>query len=176
MVDSARAIFLGGVNLFDCLFILYVLKSLPARCSIRLPIILQIPHRMHRLPSNTSLRRFRLASVLVVVMFLTAPAALGFVVYGFASGEHGWFGVAGAVVILGIGCMGLNFIMSGRLRCPLCMVPPLLNRRCSKHKGAAKILGSHCLSVALSILFKDSFRCPYCGEPTAMQVRERGKR
>ena len=131
---------------------------------------------MHRLQSHAALRRFRFASLMVVLMFLSAPSALGFATYGFASGEHGWFGVAGAVVAAGIGCMTLNFIMAGRLRCPLCMVPSLLNRRCSKHKGAATMFGSHRLNVAHSILLKDSFRCPYCGEPTAMQVRERGRR
>lgn len=113
---------------------------------------------------------------MVVTMFLAIPSSLGLLAYGFVSGKHGWFGVAGAVVLVGIGCMILNFVMAGRIRCPLCMLPPLLNRRCTKHKGATTLLGSHRLNVAHSILLKDSFRCPYCGEPTAMQVRERGRR
>lgn len=131
---------------------------------------------MHRLPSHAVLRRFRIASLFVVLMFFSAPAALGCVLYGFVAGEHGWFAIAGMAVAAGLVCMTLNFIMGARLRCPLCMVPPLHNRRCSKHKSAATLFGSHRLSVAQSILFKDSFRCPYCGEPTAMQVRERGRR
>lgn len=113
---------------------------------------------------------------MVVTMFLAIPSSLGLLAYGFVSGEHGCFGVSGAVVLVGIGCMIVNFVMAGRIRCPLCMLPPLLNRRCTKHKGATTLLGSHRLNVALSILFKNSFRCPYCGEPTAMQVRQRGRR
>lgn len=131
---------------------------------------------MHSLPSHTALRRFKVASLLVVLMFLSAPLGLGFLAYGFVITDYKWFTIAGAVVATGIVCMILNLMMSGRLRCPLCMVPPLLNHRCSKHKSAAAFFGSHRLSVALSILFKGSFRCPYCGEPTAMRVRDRGKR
>lgn len=73
-------------------------------------------------------------------------------------------------------CMVVNFILCGRLKCPLCMMPPLQNRRCSKHRTATRFLGSHRLKVALKILFAGHFRCPYCGEPTAMQVRQRGGR
>lgn len=131
---------------------------------------------MHRLPSHATLRRFRAASLLVILMFLSAPAALGFIFYGFIKGEHGWLAIAGGVVAAGLIFMVLNLVMSGRLRCPLCMVPVLQNRRCSKHKSAAALFGSHRLFVAQSILFKGSFRCPYCGEPTAMMVRERGRR
>lgn len=131
---------------------------------------------MHRLPSHSIVRRFRVASLLVLLMFLSAPVALACIGYGFFSGEHRCLAIAGAVVAAGVFCMVLNFIIAGRLRCPLCMVPPLLNRRCSKHKEAKTLFGSHRLEVAQSILFKGSFRCPYCGEPTAMEVRERGGR
>lgn len=131
---------------------------------------------MHRLPSHTTLRRFRIASLLVALMFFSAPVALGFVVYCFVSGETRWMAIAGIVIVAGLVCRILNFIISGYLRCPLCMVQPLMDRRCSKHKSAPKLFGSHRLSVALSILLKGSFRCPYCGESTAMQVRERHRR
>lgn len=131
---------------------------------------------MHRLPSHATLRRFRIASLLVVLMFLSVPAALAFVGYCFVSGETRWMAIAGIVVAAGLVCRILNFIISSCLKCPLCMVQPLMDRRCSKHKSAPKLLGSHRLSVAQTILFNDRFRCPYCGESTAMQVRERHRR
>jgi hypothetical protein len=112
----------------------------------------------------------------VVLMFLSLPVALGFLCYGFATKENGWFPISGMVVAAGLVFMTLNWMISGRVRCPLCMVPPLVNRSCSKHKTAAKFLGSHRLFVAQSVLLKDCFRCPYCGEYTAMQVRERSRR
>ncbi len=131
---------------------------------------------MHRLPSYSSLLRFRIASILLLLKFASFPAALGFLCYGFVSGEHIWMLWAGVAVVAGLGCMLTTFMMSNRLRCPLCMVPPLQNRRCSKHTNAATTLGSHRLRVALCILFIGSFRCPYCGEPTVMEVRQRGGR
>ena len=81
---------------------------------------------------------------------------------------------------IGLG-FGMLAVISGLLRsltaahanCPLCMAPVLLNRRCSNHRNCRKILGSHCLRVALSILFLNSFRCPYCNEPTAIKARTR---
>jgi DNA-directed RNA polymerase subunit RPC12/RpoP len=69
-----------------------------------------------------------------------------------------------------------NLLMGGRIRCPLCMVPPLQSRGCARHRTAEKTLGSYRLRVAKSILLAGSFRCPYCGEPTAMQVRQRVRR
>ena len=32
-------------------------------------------------------------------------------------------------------------------------------------------MGSHRLRVALAILFKNQFRCPYCNESTALELR-----
>jgi len=128
---------------------------------------------MHRLPSETVLRRFRIAAVLVILMWLSVPVTLGLLVYGIVSGDYQWLVFSGIAVATGLVCAILNFMMGGRLRCPLCMVPPLQNRSCSKHRTALRLFGSHRLKVAHSILFKDHFRCPYCGEPTAMEVRER---
>ncbi len=131
---------------------------------------------MHRLPSKSVLRRFRVASIVVILMWMSVPVAIGLLIYGILSGEHDR--LVYAAISVGVGLCGavFNFILSGRVRCPLCMVPPLLNRSCSKHRTALTLFGSHKLRVAHSILFKDKFRCPYCGEPTAMAVRERGGR
>ena len=127
---------------------------------------------MHRLPSHSTLSRFRIASLLVVVMFVTLPLAIGFLVYGFYFREHHWFNWAGVSLLVGGFLMIVLLIMSGKLRCPLCTMPPLQNRRCAKHRTVKRIFGSHRLKVAQSILMQDSFRCPYCGEPTAMEVRQ----
>ena len=129
---------------------------------------------MHRLPSESTLRRFRIASAILIVMWICAPVVLGMLLYGFLTRENEWFAWAGLTVGLGLGCMLIVFMLSGRLRCPLCMMPVLQNRRCVKNRNVEKIFGSHRLKVAHGVLFEDSFRCPYCGEPTAMEVRKRG--
>ena len=131
---------------------------------------------MHKLTSSDALRRFRIASLLVLVMFATVPFVIGFALGGLLLGEHRWFLLAGVAMAVGLFCALMNFLLGMRLKCPLCMMPPLLNRHCSKHRNASKMFGSYKLRVACSIIFKRSFRCPYCGEPTAMQVRERRPR
>lgn len=85
-----------------------------------------------------------------------------------------------ALTVLGIGLTAitmamvvLQWIVSARTSCPLCMTPVLGQKRCMKHRHARTFMGSHRLRVALAILIKKSFRCPYCNEPTAMEVRNR---
>lgn len=81
-------------------------------------------------------------------------------------------------VALGLGLLTLaiaiaQWVVGSQTRCPLCLTPVLTGKGCSKHRNARTTLGSHRFRVALSILFRDSFMCPYCHEPTAMQVRVR---
>ena len=52
-------------------------------------------------------------------------------------------------------------------------MPPLSNRGCARNRNAYRLFGSYKLAVAGSILLRNSFRCPYCGEPTAMVARTR---
>lgn len=117
--------------------------------------------------------RFRFASLLLILMWLCVPTAIGFLIYGFYVDEISYLLFAGVAVGICFVLMAFVFILSGRLRCPLCMVPPLMNKRCAKHRNAKRFLGSHRLEVALSILKNDNFNCPYCGEPTAMVARRK---
>lgn len=128
---------------------------------------------MHRLPSESVLRRFRIASVLVLLMWLSAPVAVGLLVCGLFFADHELLVWSGGCVVFGVVAMIVSFVVTSRLRCPLCMVQPLQNKGCSKHRNARTLFGSHRLKVAQSILVHDSFRCPYCGEPTVMEARKR---
>jgi hypothetical protein len=56
------------------------------------------------------------------------------------------------------------------------MTPVLAKKRCAKHRRARTFLGSHRLRVAMAVIFTKSFRCPYCHESTALEVRERKNR
>lgn len=128
---------------------------------------------MHQLPSVSVFRKFRFASLFVVFAFLSIPLTLGLLVHGFLTDDFDWFFYAGLSLTLGLVCMGINLLGYSRLRCPLCMMPPLQSRRCVKNGNAGKLFGSHRLKVAKTILFNGHFRCPYCGEPTQMTVRQR---
>ncbi len=66
-----------------------------------------------------------------------------------------------------------QLLVASRARCPLCLTPALASKGCSKHRSARRLLGSYRFRVAASILANGHFRCPYCGEPTAIEVRPR---
>jgi hypothetical protein len=65
----------------------------------------------------------------------------------------------------------LEWIFCARTRCPLCLTPVLAAKSCSKHRKARKLMGSYRLRVALGILCKNSFQCPYCSESSALELR-----
>jgi len=55
--------------------------------------------------------------------------------------------------------------------------PSAVNQSLENAQGASarslrrSVMGSHRLRVALAILFKNQFRCPYCNESTALELR-----
>jgi hypothetical protein len=77
-----------------------------------------------------------------------------------------------ALVIPFFVLMFIQWIVASRTGCPLCRTPVLAPRSCIKHRRARSFLGSHRLRVALAVLFRNHFRCPYCNESTALEVRE----
>lgn len=128
---------------------------------------------MHRLSSYYALRRFRIVSLLILLMFLTLPVVVAFLCYGVFSKDVELMRIAAMILGFGFILKVITYIMAGRLRCPLCLGVPFRKLGCTKHKSAETLLGSYQAEVAASVLFKDKFRCPYCGERTAMEVRER---
>jgi hypothetical protein len=76
------------------------------------------------------------------------------------------------VVLTGLVVL-MQWLIAARANCPLCLTPVLTAKDCAKHRNARSFLGSHRLRVALEILFRNCFRCPYCGESTALEVRTR---
>jgi hypothetical protein len=70
----------------------------------------------------------------------------------------------------------LYYFFGSRARCPLCMNPALVLRRCQKHRNARTLGGSYRFRVATAIFFTGRFTCPYCGERTRLVVRDRRQR
>lgn len=68
---------------------------------------------------------------------------------------------------------GVQRMLSWGARCPLCMTPPLIHKSCQTNRNARRLFGSHRLRVALSVLFQGRFVCPYCGEPTKCELRNK---
>ncbi|RPJ32956.1 MAG: hypothetical protein EHM17_11935 [Verrucomicrobiaceae bacterium] len=131
---------------------------------------------MHRLPSSSAIRRIRLAALLLGAICLITPAAAGVLVYSIMNGDKELAMMGTAMIIL-VGLVVLmQWVIATRATCPLCLAPVLSARGCVKHRNARTFLGSHRIRVALAVLFRNQFRCPFCGEPTVLKVRERKTR
>lgn len=128
---------------------------------------------MHRFQSKSTILRFRVTAWLLVLKCLLVPVAGGLLIYSLIASDHDLVIITlclGFVTVL----MGiLQLLLASRTRCPLCMTPVLASKGCSKHRHARRFLGSFRLRVALAVLVRGSFLCPYCHERSAMLVRTR---
>jgi DNA-directed RNA polymerase subunit RPC12/RpoP len=130
---------------------------------------------MHRLPTTSVLWRFRIASWLILIKIIGLVPAFGVLGYGVLTRDARWISYGGVIFGVLLLLLIFNMLLTSKLRCPLCMVPPLQNRGCSKHRNVQRIFGSHRLKVAISILSRGYFSCPYCGEKTAMEARVKNR-
>lgn len=130
---------------------------------------------MHRLHSKGAITRMRFAAFLLCVKCVIFPAAATTLIYALLFQEELLLMIAAGTFLLGGLVVIAQWIISQRTQCPLCMTPVLAKKGCTKHRSARSFLGSHRLRVALAILLKGSFRCPYCNEPTLLEVRDRSQ-
>lgn len=128
---------------------------------------------MHRFQSQSTITRFRVAAILICLQVLLVPAVIGLLGYALFFNDQALVFdaliAAGGVILLII----VKWIVAMRTRCPLCMTPVLATKGCSKHRRAKTVLGSYRLRVALAVLFRGAFFCPYCNEPSMMETRSR---
>lgn len=126
---------------------------------------------MHKLPNKTSIIRFRVAALMVCVKTLLIFATILVYACSFITQlqELATIGLllAGSIVIL----FPIRLAITSTCQCPLCRVPVLSGKGCSKSTKAKSFLGSYRLRVALQILLKNRFRCPYCNETTEIKSR-----
>ncbi len=128
---------------------------------------------MHRLPTSSSVHRFRLVAFLYCLRYLLIVGCIGTILYALVMDERELIilGIALGVVTI-FSCL-LQLMFAGRTRCPLCMTPVLARVGCSKNRKARPLLGSYHLRVALSTISKGYFTCQYCNESTSIEVRTR---
>ncbi len=127
---------------------------------------------MHHPRSIPAIRRFRVAAYLLACNYLLALIAAGMLVHSLLSDNRQWIMAGTGLVILCMILVVAQWIAACRTGCPLCRTPVLAPKTCMKHRRARTFVGSHRLRVAVAILFKCRFRCPYCNESTAMKLRE----
>jgi len=125
---------------------------------------------MHHLRSLTAIVHFRLSALIWVINCLLPLLAVGLLIQSvMTDSAHS--------ALLGSGLLTLSLVMvipqwaaSSHTGCPLCWTPVLASKRCAKHRHAKTLMGSHRLRVAVAILCKNQFRCPYCNESTALEL------
>ena len=127
---------------------------------------------MHQLPSPGIVRRYRLAALCVVLKWILTAASALLLIYAVLIDRK-------EIALISIGMMmGAGFVTIGHLfagikaRCPLCFVPSFSHQQQSKNSRALHFLGSYRVFVALSVLLRGWFQCPYCGEKTVMKARQ----
>jgi hypothetical protein len=131
------------------------------------------PEIMHHPRTISDARRLRIASLLLVCNRLLIVSAAALLLLAlFANDYHlmiyGTILVGSSIVLI-----FAQWIAASHAGCPLCRTAVLSSMGCVKHRKARHVLGSYKLRVALAIMFRAQFRCPYCNEPTAMAVKER---
>ena len=126
---------------------------------------------MHKLHNTSSVFRFRVTALLVCVKAALILVTLAIYAYSFAfhSREHATLGLILTASILAL--FLIRFAIASSCQCPLCRVSVLSQNFCSKNNKARNLLGSYRLRVALQILLKNCFRCPYCNETTELKAR-----
>lgn len=126
---------------------------------------------MHRLPSQHAVTRFKVASWLIVLLFVLLLATPGVLVHSLITADRNLASLALGLMIGTIAVGIIQWAVATRARCPLCHAKSIARNGCSKHRNARSLFGSYRLRVALSIIFQKKFRCPYCGESTAAEAR-----
>ena len=127
---------------------------------------------MHHPRSNASASRLRTAALLLIGKYLLILTGLVLIAHAVWTGDKtatvGGLGMVGAGLVL----LVAQWIAASGAGCPLCRTPVLAAMGCMKHRRARRFLGSHRLRVAMGIVLRNRFRCPYCNESTDMESRE----
>lgn len=131
---------------------------------------------MHHLPTRNIVRRYRATALLILLKWLLVISSVPLLAYAMLGERRdlAYYAIAG-LGLAGLFSLG-HWLMGMRARCPLCFVPSYSHQQQAKSRKALHFLGSYRLFVALSVIFKGCFHCPYCGEETAMQAREQRRR
>ena len=127
---------------------------------------------MHHPRSISAARRLRLACMLLLGSRLLTIVAGGLLLFSLHAHDRHLMILGSGFLVIGCMLIIAQWVSASHAGCPLCRTPVLAPMRCMKHRRARSLLGSYRLKVALAIMFKERFRCPYCNESTALDVGE----
>jgi len=127
---------------------------------------------MHRFRSSFSIFRLRMVAVIVCLKFIMLPFGIFFLLRGTLIWDYQTVVIAIAILLGVVALSIITWSLSRGTRCPLCHVATFGNSGCSKNSKARKLFGSYALYAAIFILSRGRFRCPYCNEPVALELRK----
>lgn len=120
---------------------------------------------MHRQFSQSTIWSLRLGSLHFIANIFSIIVGMILLVAGTAM-RLDLYTLAGFVMLaVGILSILLFKICSAAMTCPVCVSRIWANTGCRKHKKSEKSLGlSYRLNIALKVLTRQPYRCPYCAE------------
>ena len=128
---------------------------------------------MHQPRSYRSARAMKLGALTLVLLCLSSIATVSLLGYAIYEGDRplalGGLGLLAFSVVLFIAYR----VFASNAHCPLCRGPVLSGSGAQRNRNAKRTFGSHRLRVARSIIFTNSFICPYCNEATRCVVKQR---
>jgi hypothetical protein len=125
---------------------------------------------MHHPRSISAARRLRIASLLLLANRILILAGGGMLLGSISASNHHLMVIGSILVAISLVLIIAQWIAASRAGCPLCRTPVLAPMSCVKHRKARRLLGSYKLRVALSIMFMERFRCPYCNEARGSRI------
>lgn len=127
---------------------------------------------VHHPRSLSEVTRFRSAAAILIAGHVLAISIGGLMIHSMLTDNlhlmkaGSWFVIPAFILPV------FQWIVASGAGCPLCRTPVLAPRSCMKHRRARTVFGSHRLRVALAVLLKNRFRCPYCNESTTLELRK----
>jgi len=121
-------------------------------------------------------KRFRTAALLILLKWLLITASLP--LFGYAllfDDRNSSYIVIGLLGFAGVASI-IHWMLGAQAKCPLCFVPSFSHQLQTKSTKALHFMGSYRLFVALGVIFKGHFHCPYCAENVAIQIRHHHRR
>lgn len=120
---------------------------------------------MHRQFSQSTIWSLRLGSLHFVANIFALVFGMTCLVIGTAV-RSDTYTLAGFILMAaGILSILLFKMISAATTCPVCISRIWANTGCRKHKKSKKCIGlSYRLDIALKILTRQPYRCPYCAE------------
>lgn len=126
---------------------------------------------MQLLPSRKTVLTYKLTALAWMLLLVLVPCAVGMGFYTMFVMDRATAALALQIIGLALLVFVLHWLFSLRALCPRCLAGSFSRRSCSRHGSSRGLLGSHRLRVAVSVIFRNQFQCPYCGEYTAVKAR-----